>query len=438
MPETLRPPLPDWPNMRHLRLLEIAVREGSLTRAAQEVNISQPAASQAIAKLTRIFRAPLLERVGNSAVATEEGMIVTQRARRALMHLQDPSLCPRGRARQVSADLLERYASITQLRVMAQFALTGSFAATAQSVGQTEASVRRATKEVERIIGQPVLEGGQRNRVLSAAGTIVATRASLALREIDLAHAELRERRGVFDSRLVIGALPLARTQIVPRAIVRLLKKYPAATLEVLDGSYEFLLQRLRLGACDVIVGALREDATEQDLSESRLFTDSLRVVARAGHPLAGQKVTGEQLAEFPWILPRRDAPARRAFELLAQRHGLASGQLGHVETGSLVVLRGVLLASDALALMSPNQISYEIEQGLIVPLNIALQAAEREIGLTELQGNMPGRLHSDFLEIVAQEACNLSNPSLHSETQCTENLSARSFSNFTNAIQNL
>lgn len=405
MPDPLRPSAPKWPNMRHLRLLEIAEREGSLTRAAQAVNISQPAASQAIAKLAHIFGAPLLERVGNAAVATPEGKIVTRRARRALMHLRDPSLSPHGRVRQINDDLLERYASTTQLRVMALFALTGSFAATAQALGQTEASVRRASKDVEQIIGQSVLEGDQRKRTLSATGTIVATRASLALREIDLAHSELREKQGVFDSRLVIGALPLARTQIVPRAAVRLLEKYPSATLEILDGSYEFLLQRLRLGACDMIIGALRDDATDHDLLESRLFTDTLRVVARVGHPLAGRKIRGQDLGRFPWILPRRDAPARRVFEALAKSHGLDSARLGHIETGSLVVLRGVMLASDTLTLISPNQISYEIEESLMEPLDIVLQGAEREIGVTEQRNNMPGLLHSDFLEFVADEA---------------------------------
>lgn len=408
MTDSQRPNSPDWPNIRHLRLLEIAEREGSLTRAAQAVNITQPAASQAIAKLARIFEAPLLERVGNAAVATEEGRIVSQRARRALMHLRDSTLLTRERARQMNDDLLERYASVTQLRVMALYALTGSFDATAQSMGQTEASVRRASKEVERIIGQPVLEGGQRNRVLSAAGTIVARRASLALREIDLAHSELRERRGVFDTRLVIGALPLARTQIVPRAAVQLLQKYPSARLEILDGSYEFLLQRLRLGACDMIIGALRDDASDQDLQETRLFTDSLRVVTRAGHPLAGRSIVDGELGKFPWILPRRDAPARRVFEALAQVQGIDLAKLGHVETGSLVVLRGMILASDSLTLISPNQISYEIDEGLMVPLKVPLLGAEREIGVTELQNTMPGRLHSDFLGYVTREARSL------------------------------
>ncbi|MCH8466782.1 MAG: LysR family transcriptional regulator [Roseinatronobacter sp.] len=394
----------DWPNMRHLRLLDLAAQDGSLTKAARAVHISQPAASQAIAKLARVFDAPLLERVGNAVTLTPEGQIVTERARRALAHLQDPALFAKGRARQASADLLERYASITQLRVMALFALTGSFPATARGLGQTEASVQRAAKDIEQIIGQPVLEGGRRSRALNAVGQNIARRASLALREIELAHADLRARKGLFDSRLVIGALPLARTRLVPRAVLRLLEKYPFARIEILDGAYEFLLQRLRLGACDLIVGALRDDVGADDLLEAPLLSDSLRLVARAGHPFVGAEISGPELGQFPWIVPRRDAPARRVFEAFAQRHGLGQHLRGHVETGSLVVLRGILLESDALALISPNQIRYELEQGLLVTLDIPVPGSARAIGVTALRTGLPGRLHLDFLEFLAQE----------------------------------
>lgn len=394
-----------WPNMRHLRLLEIAVGQGSLTRAARAVHISQPAASQAVAKLAQIFDAPLLERVGNACMATEEGMIVTRRARRALEHLHDPALLTKGRSNRGAGNVLERYASTTQLRALSGFALTGNFAATARLLGQTEASIQRACKDMERIIGQAVLEGGQRNRVLTKAGQAAAARASLALREVELAHAELRERAGVFDSRLVVGALPLARTRIVPRAVVRLMAKYPSAMIEILDGSYELLAQRLRFGTCDLIIGALREDPHERVLRERRLLTDALHVVARAGHPLAGRAISGPELAQFPWILPRKDAPARRVFEALAARYGVQCSGRGHVETGSLVVLRGILMESDALTLISPSQVQYETEQGLLVPLQIVLEGSHRNIGITELQGSLPSRLYADFVEFLAEAA---------------------------------
>lgn len=408
MPDTARAAAPEWPNLRHLRLLEIAARHDSLTQAAGQVNISQPAASQAIAKLGRIFGARLLERCGNAVMPTDEGRIVIARARRALDHLQHPHPGTRSRTRQARADLLERYASVTQLRVMALLAVTGSLSAIAAELGQTEASVQRAVKDIERIIGQPALEGGPRNRVLSAAGQQVATRASLALREIDLAHADLRERAGVFDSRLVIGVLPLARTRIVPRAIVRLQAQYPSATVEVLEGAYDFLLRRLRLGACDMIIGALRSDLAQADLDETPLLRDRLRVVARAGHPLAGRRLEPADLAAARWILPRRDAPARRVFDAMAARHGLLTAGHGHIETGSLVVLRGVLLESDALTLISPNQISYEIEQGLLRVLDVPLDGGERDIGIAQLQGNMPGQLRSRFIELIAEEAIDI------------------------------
>lgn len=394
-----------WPNIRHLRLLEIAVGQGSLTQAARAVHISQPAASQAVAKLAQIFDAPLLERVGNACVATEEGQIVTRRVRRALEHLHDPTLLAKGRSTRAAGNVLERYASTTQLRALSAFALTGNFAATARCLGQTEASIQRACKDMERIIGQAVLEGGQRNRVLTKAGQAAAARASLALREVELAHAELRERAGVFDSRLVVGALPLARTRIVPRAVVRLMARYPSAMIEVLDGSYELLAQRLRFGTCDLIIGALREDPQERVLRERRLLTDALHVVARAGHPLAGRAIEGPELAQFPWILPRKDAPARRVFEALATRYGVQGFARGHVETGSLVVLRGILMESDALTLISPSQVQYETEQGLLVPLQIVLEGSQRNIGITELQGSLPSRLHADFLEFLAEAA---------------------------------
>lgn len=401
-------------NLRHLRLLDVAVRERSLSRAANLVHISQPAASQAIAKLAKLFGVRLLERVGNTVTPTEEGLIVVARARRALDHLRDLGPLARPRhagARSGMADLLERYSSTSQLRALATFATTGSFASAARRIGQTETSIQRACRNIEQIIGLPLIEGGQRNRSLTAPGRIVAAQASLALKELATAHAELREREGVFDGRLVIGALPLARTRLVPEAVVRLMARYPEARIEITDGSYEALVQRLRFGTCDMIVGALRGATRPAGLREIPLFHDRLSIVARKAHPLAGRAVTGADLRGFPWILPRIDSPARHLFEELAARHGLTDPSRGHVETGSLVNLRGILLESDALALISLRQIDYEYIQGLLVPLDFPIADTERPIGITLLEEALPTGLQGAFLEYL-EDASKAQRPS--------------------------
>ena len=51
-----------YPNLRHIRLLKHAIALNSLSKAAEVVGISQPAASQAIAGLEEQFGGQLFER----------------------------------------------------------------------------------------------------------------------------------------------------------------------------------------------------------------------------------------------------------------------------------------------------------------------------------------------------------------------------------------
>jgi len=399
----------ELPNLRHLRLLVAAVESNSLTSAAHQLHISQPAASQAIAKLSRIFGVRLLERVGNNIAATSEGLVVLRRAARALEHLRNVDMGHRTRraatARPEGIDQLERYASMAQLRAIASFATTGSFALAARHLEQTETSVQRACRDLERIVARDLFEGVQRNRSLTRAGQALAACASLAMKEVLLAHAELRERVGVFDSRLVIGTLPLARTRLVPSAVLSVMARYPLARIEIIDGTYDALVQKLRYGACDLIVGALRGAACGPGLSESYLLTDKLSVVARRDHPLSARAVIASDLAHYPWILPRRAAPARAVYERLAQAHGWSDAARGHVETGSLVALRGLLLGSDALTLISPDQIYYEYMTGLLAPLDFPVEEGSREIGVTQLESALPSSLLRAFLDSLAVSA---------------------------------
>jgi DNA-binding transcriptional LysR family regulator len=62
----------DEPDLRQLRVLEVLLREGTLTRAAQALNVTQPALSKTLAKLRRYFSDPLFVRVGNRMEPTSK------------------------------------------------------------------------------------------------------------------------------------------------------------------------------------------------------------------------------------------------------------------------------------------------------------------------------------------------------------------------------
>ena len=60
-------------NLRHLGLLETMHASGSLSTAAREAAISQPALTQALAKLETAFGTQLFERTPLGIVATPIG-----------------------------------------------------------------------------------------------------------------------------------------------------------------------------------------------------------------------------------------------------------------------------------------------------------------------------------------------------------------------------
>ena len=76
------------PNLRHMRVFLECLRSGSVSVAAQRCHMSQPAATQAIAKLEASMGAPLVLRQPQAFGATPCGALFVRRAEAALDHLQ--------------------------------------------------------------------------------------------------------------------------------------------------------------------------------------------------------------------------------------------------------------------------------------------------------------------------------------------------------------
>src|SRR5580765_2889574 len=72
----------------HLRTLQAITRHNSFSRAARELNLTQPAVSMQIRLLEQALGLPLLERVGKRAFATRGGEVLLAHAARALRELQ--------------------------------------------------------------------------------------------------------------------------------------------------------------------------------------------------------------------------------------------------------------------------------------------------------------------------------------------------------------
>ena len=76
------------PELHHLRVLDVLLREHGLTRAARELNVSQPALSKTLAHLRRHFDDPLFVRVGLRMEPTPKALQLQAPVRAILERMQ--------------------------------------------------------------------------------------------------------------------------------------------------------------------------------------------------------------------------------------------------------------------------------------------------------------------------------------------------------------
>src|SRR6478752_7073703 len=64
--------------LQHLRVLDVLLRERSLTRAAKVLDVTQPAPSKTLARLRRFFDDPLFVRVSHRMEPTPKALALAE------------------------------------------------------------------------------------------------------------------------------------------------------------------------------------------------------------------------------------------------------------------------------------------------------------------------------------------------------------------------
>lgn len=406
------------PNLRHMALCSRVAVEGSVSAAARALHLTQPAVTQAVQSVERELGGALFRREAGALVLTPDGGRARERLERALELLRRAvaNISPGSRARE-SGDALHGCSAV-QLLALEQVVRHHGFAAAARAGGVSRAGLNRHARDLEKATGATLFEETSFGLMATRDAEALAQAVGLARSELAQARAELQATaRALKAGRTVIGAMPLARSWLVPTAVLRFLEAAPGHTVEILDGPYDTLLDALRRGDADVLVGALRHPAPA-DVVQEHLFDDPLAIVMRAGHPLANQPRKGApapgatstragrplravgaaQLARYAWVAPRAGSPLRTQYSALFQAAGLPA-PVGAVECNSWVAARSLLLASDRLMLLSARQVHQELEAGLLAVLPHPAGQVTRDIGLTLRRGWVPTAQQSELLE---------------------------------------
>jgi DNA-binding transcriptional LysR family regulator len=386
------------PNLRHLYAVAEAARQGSISRAADNVHLSQSAVTQGIARLEKTAGERLFDRTKSGIFPTEAGRQFVVRIERALQKLKalQNEIDPGG-----SSEPLYRRTTSTQLRALIAVVENGGFTLAARELGRSQPSVYRSARDFERLCGRELFRRTGTAVEPTAIASAMARSASLAFAEIQQGFEEIDELHGRMQGCVKVGCLPLARTSLLPTSITRLLERHPSARMKVVDGPYNELLHALLHGRIDLVIGALRQPRPTNQVIQEALFDDPLSIVVRRGHPLLSRDLPDvSELAKLDWIVPREGTPARDHFTAFFAGHGIAP-PTRLIECSSLVTTRGLLLQSDRAALLSVRQARLDVDSGQLATLSDPLPGTERTIGLTYRRDWQPTTVQREFIDAV-------------------------------------
>jgi LysR family hydrogen peroxide-inducible transcriptional activator len=282
---------------------------------------------------------------------------------------------------------MDRLPTLRQLQHFIALSEHLHFGHAAAAIHVTQSTLSASLKELEAILGAPLVDRTKRSVLLTPLGHDIAGRARLLLAEAeDLAQAA-RAVRAPLSGAIRLGVIPTIAPFVLPYALPPLRKKYPALQLFLMEDMTERLVTTLRDGALDAALIALPFDTP--GLETFGIAMDPFVVSARKDHPLMKLKELTPEAVQAEKLLLLRDGHCMRDHALSAcgvnaPRHDDA------FEATSLMTLVQMVDNGLGVTLLPQMAVARGLLKGTgLMTRPLAGDAPAREIALVWRKGTM-------------------------------------------------
>ena len=239
--------------------------------------------------------------------------------------------------------------TIRQLQYFVAVAEHSAFGAAAQALAVSQPSLSKQLAIMEDELGAPLFERTSRRVTLTPLGRLLLGRARIILHEVREFRAVAQGSVGLFGDRLSIGVLPSIGAYFMPIANRRLHALYPDLRLVVQEAATKTLLERLREGQLDAVIGTPNN---APEFSTIPLFTETLWICSASDDPLSHSHapVTAADLEGRPLLALSPEFKLAEVVERLASEVGAYVSR--DYQGGSLDAVRQMAVMGAGIAVL--------------------------------------------------------------------------------------
>ncbi|QIT56062.1 LysR family transcriptional regulator [Aquisalimonas sp. 2447] len=173
---------------------------------------------------------------------------------------------------------------VSQIRYFLLVVEHGGFHAAAEHAHRTQPAISQAVRELERKLGEPLLEKGAKIQ-LTPYGEQALPMLQGLVDHHDRVGEELQRLARHEVGQLHIAAVPSVASQLLPALLEEFIRDYPQLDITVQDGSADTVLGLLKARQVDFGITSVLEPLDEFRVDP--IYRDSIGVVFRDDHPLA-------------------------------------------------------------------------------------------------------------------------------------------------------
>ena len=281
-----------------------------------------------------------------------------------------------------------------QLRYFCAIADSGSFSRAAQQTHGSQPSLSQQIRKLEDELGARLFDRLGRTVRLTELGRGFLPRARAILRDLEAARSDVVERKASISGAVSVGVIPTIAPYFLPPALATFSRKFPQASVTVMEEITPLLLERLRGGNIDVAIVALPLHVKGHEFETVPLLNEKLYAVLPKRHALADRHALSLKELQSEPLLLLRDGHCFRETAVAACKRARVSPQI-IFESGQFSSILSMVTAGLGVSIVPA--MALEKRPGCrFVPL--ADERAARTIGAVTLKGSSLTRIIEAFL----------------------------------------
>ena len=367
-------------SLKQARVIDSVARCAELSRAADQLNMSQSTVSRTLASAEKELGVTLFRRGWSGAEPTSEGEIVAVSCEKALRKIRNAEL-QLGELAQ-GLPRLEPYLDWRHLDAIDFVVKFGSASLAASHLNISQPAVSRILKELDGYARQPLFKRLRTGLAPLNSARYLSRLKGQLVTELSAIPVLIGDLLDEVTGRISVGILPFSDQELVYKVFGSLSGEYPHIRLHALHGTYDMLAEALVRGEIDCCVGVLRKPSPYKNLIEITLSKARYALVTDVNNKCHGSVTSFEDLIKQQWVVGSRGTPPRTYFENLFANLSVTP-PVQTCEILSFNAAEQVLINTNLIALLMYSEKARKQLRPDLKIIDIDLPNSETCIGLT-------------------------------------------------------